>query len=157
MVYMSNGPVKTANYQTCICGKECKGRAALANHGKKCPTERARSRAFVAADHALTDAEFLKSIVTAQEAAEYASDRGVSVSWNVYRSIAAVKCAIAQAAQSCTMRASRNCLGDDEVTVKARMTNVATGVSIERNLCPPCRELVQDGDSYAGYTELSTN
>ena len=36
-------PVNPANYQTCICGKVCKGRLALTNHGRKCPAERVRS------------------------------------------------------------------------------------------------------------------
>ena len=40
---MSNGPVKPVNYQTCICGKVCKGRLALANHGRKCNIYRVRS------------------------------------------------------------------------------------------------------------------
>jgi hypothetical protein len=35
--------VKTSSYQTCICGRECKGRAAFANHARKCDTERVRS------------------------------------------------------------------------------------------------------------------
>jgi hypothetical protein len=40
---VSNGPVKPANYKTCICGKVCKGRSALQTHGRKCPAERVRS------------------------------------------------------------------------------------------------------------------
>lgn len=40
-------PVNPANYQTCICGKVCKGRLALTNHGRKCPAERVRSALFV--------------------------------------------------------------------------------------------------------------
>jgi hypothetical protein len=142
-----------AKYQTCICGKECKGRAALANHGKKCPTERARSRAFLAADHALTDREFLSSLVSQSEADEYAGRHGVSL-LDAYRAIAAVHCAMDQAAKSCTMRVSPNCDHDYGTTVKATMVNVVTGIEIERNLCVPCRELVQDSDVYAGYTEL---
>lgn len=39
MVYMGY-QVKESSYQTCACGKVCKGRAALANHGRKCETER---------------------------------------------------------------------------------------------------------------------
>ena len=33
---MSRGPVKPENYRTCVCGKVCKGRSALANHAAKC-------------------------------------------------------------------------------------------------------------------------
>ena len=33
---MSNRPVKASNYQTCVCGQVCRGRAALANHAGKC-------------------------------------------------------------------------------------------------------------------------
>ena len=40
---MSN-PVKTANYQTCVCGQVCKGRAALANHATKCEKSTIRRR-----------------------------------------------------------------------------------------------------------------
>ena len=39
--------VSPKKYVTCICGRVCKGRAALANHGRKCPTEIARSEAFI--------------------------------------------------------------------------------------------------------------
>lgn len=41
-------PVTPAKYVTCICGKVCKGRAAFANHARKCPAEQARSEAFIA-------------------------------------------------------------------------------------------------------------
>jgi hypothetical protein len=44
---VSNGPVKQSSYRTCICGKVCKGRAALANHGRKCPADRVRTALFV--------------------------------------------------------------------------------------------------------------
>lgn len=146
--------VTEAKYQTCICGKVCKGRAALANHGKKCPTERARSRAFLAADHALTDREFLTSIVTEDEATDYAARYGVSL-LDAYRAIAAVRCAMVQMAQQCTMRCSRHCAGDSAVTVKASFTNTISGIKLERNLCPACRELVKYSDHvYANYTEL---
>lgn len=47
MTHMGHS-VKPDNYQTCICGKVCKGRAAFANHAHKCPEERARSEAFIA-------------------------------------------------------------------------------------------------------------
>lgn len=40
--------VKLENYQTCVCGKVCKGKLALRNHGATCPAERARSEAFIA-------------------------------------------------------------------------------------------------------------
>jgi hypothetical protein len=42
---------KPTSYVTCVCGQVCKGRAAHANHGRKCPEERARSEAFIAAVH----------------------------------------------------------------------------------------------------------
>lgn len=32
--------VRPEKWIACICGKVCKGRAALANHGRKCPQER---------------------------------------------------------------------------------------------------------------------
>ena len=48
---MSNGPVRESKYQTCICGKECKGRAALANHGRKCDMERVRSALTIYCTH----------------------------------------------------------------------------------------------------------
>lgn len=55
--------VSPSKYQTCICGKVCKGKAAFANHGKKCPIERARSEAFLKAcfnrEPMLTDEMFL--------------------------------------------------------------------------------------------------
>lgn len=41
--------VKPQSWVTCVCGKVCKGRAAHANHGRKCPVESARAAAFVAA------------------------------------------------------------------------------------------------------------
>ena len=33
---MSNQPVKASNYIECICGLECKGKAAHANHARQC-------------------------------------------------------------------------------------------------------------------------
>jgi hypothetical protein len=33
----------------CSCGRLCAGRAGLATHARSCPTEQARSAAFVAA------------------------------------------------------------------------------------------------------------
>lgn len=42
-------PVGAAKYRTCICGKVCKGGAALVNHGRKCEVERGRSWAFLRA------------------------------------------------------------------------------------------------------------
>lgn len=38
---------KPENYRTCSCGKVCKGRAALANHGRACPQECERSDLFI--------------------------------------------------------------------------------------------------------------
>ncbi|WP_330473780.1 hypothetical protein [Terrabacter sp. C0L_2] len=46
---MGNWEVSEAKYVTCICGKVCKGRAAHANHGRKCEMESARSWAFIRA------------------------------------------------------------------------------------------------------------
>lgn len=42
--------VKREKYLTCICGRVCKGRAGLAQHGRACPVEVARSAAFIRAD-----------------------------------------------------------------------------------------------------------
>ena len=42
-----NNTVRAENYQTCICGRVCKGKLALVNHGRKCDMEIARSRAFI--------------------------------------------------------------------------------------------------------------
>lgn len=145
--------VTEAKYQTCICGKLCKGRAALANHGKKCPLELARSRAFLAADHALTDKEFLTSLVSQSDASDYAARHGVSM-LDAYRAIALAYCTVEQAAKSCTMRVSQNCERDHGTTVKARMTNVATGIEIERNVCGGCRDMVIGSDVYVDYIEL---
>ena len=39
--------VKPANYQTCICGKVCKGRSAFRTHSRKCEAEQVRSAVFV--------------------------------------------------------------------------------------------------------------
>jgi hypothetical protein len=36
-------PVKPANYQTCVCGKVCKGLSALQTHGRKCEIQQVRS------------------------------------------------------------------------------------------------------------------
>lgn len=56
-------PIGQHKYVRCICGKECKGGAAHANHGRKCPIESARSAAFIAAiergERPPTDTEFL--------------------------------------------------------------------------------------------------
>ena len=41
-------PVREAKYVRCVCGRELKGRAALANHARKCAQEQARSAAFIA-------------------------------------------------------------------------------------------------------------
>lgn len=41
-------PVSESKYVTCVCGREFKGRAAHANHARKCPQELARSEAFIA-------------------------------------------------------------------------------------------------------------
>lgn len=46
---MRSQRVKSENYQRCVCGKVCRGRAALANHGRGCPAERERAAAFIAA------------------------------------------------------------------------------------------------------------
>ncbi|MBE5476902.1 hypothetical protein PROPHIGD42-2_63 [Mycobacterium phage prophiGD42-2] len=55
--------VKREKYLTCICGRVCKGRAGLAQHGRACPVEVARSAAFIRAietgQEPLTDADFL--------------------------------------------------------------------------------------------------
>ena len=69
---------KSVNFQTCICGKVCKGRAALLNHGKKCHTERIRSAAFLwACDNGLrpmSDAALMRNLVAVAEAL---AERGV--------------------------------------------------------------------------------
>ena len=36
-----------SNYQTCICGRECKGISALATHGRACPQEQLRVAVFL--------------------------------------------------------------------------------------------------------------
>lgn len=41
--------VKREKWLTCICGRVCKGRAGLAQHGRACPVEVARSAAFIRA------------------------------------------------------------------------------------------------------------
>lgn len=55
--------VTEAKYQTCLCGKVCKGLSALQTHGRACPKERVRSAAFIAAielgTRQLTDTEVL--------------------------------------------------------------------------------------------------
>ena len=55
--------VTEAKYQTCLCGKVCKGLSALQTHGRACPKEQVRSAAFIAAielgTRQLTDAEVL--------------------------------------------------------------------------------------------------
>ena len=45
----TNWSVTEAKWKTCVCGKVCKGRAAFANHARKCEQEQARSDAFVSA------------------------------------------------------------------------------------------------------------
>jgi len=39
--------VKPQNYVECVCGQVCKGRAALANHGRRCTAEQVRSAMHV--------------------------------------------------------------------------------------------------------------
>ncbi|WP_237076748.1 hypothetical protein [Mycobacteroides abscessus] len=67
-------PIGERKYVRCLCGKECKGRAAHANHARKCPIESARSAAFVAAvqrgEKPPTDAEFLAQYRQQEDAAE---------------------------------------------------------------------------------------
>lgn len=55
--------VKREKHLICICGRVCKGRAGLAQHGRACHVEVARSAAFIRAietgSRPPTDAEFL--------------------------------------------------------------------------------------------------
>lgn len=51
-------PVRESKYVTCVCGRELKGRAAFANHARKCPQEIARSEAFIARIEAANRARF---------------------------------------------------------------------------------------------------
>lgn len=64
--------VRPENYLSCICGKVCKGRAGLAQHGRACPVENARSAAFIRAietgSRPPTDAEFLAQYPGAENA-----------------------------------------------------------------------------------------
>lgn len=39
---MAGWTVSEAKWKTCVCGKVCKGRAGLSNHGNKCDVEVAR-------------------------------------------------------------------------------------------------------------------
>ena len=40
--------VTEAKYQTCLCGKVCKGLSALQTHGRACPKEQVRRAAYIA-------------------------------------------------------------------------------------------------------------
>ncbi len=40
--------IRELRYVTCVRGREFKGRAAHANHARKCPQEIARSETFIA-------------------------------------------------------------------------------------------------------------
>jgi hypothetical protein len=46
---MSGWHVGQGKWQTCICGKVCKGQAALANHSRRCDLALAYSEAYIAA------------------------------------------------------------------------------------------------------------
>ena len=72
MVIRMGYATRPENYRTCICGKVCKGRSALATHGRRCEAQRVRSalNVYCAVEHLphMSDAALLENFVQVRAA-----------------------------------------------------------------------------------------